>query len=120
MRIFANCGTFVTRKKTTIVDMDANIQAALAEKYEKAVESTRPMNGQIWLTNDAMNATDPENPVLVPTMADQFNRENSRWKKQGYRIYKHVSPAPAPTEAKKVGKKPAGNDNPPADIIGEA
>lgn len=87
--------------------MDANIQTALAEKYEKQVKTTRPMNGQIWLTNDAMNAKDPANPVLVVTMAAQFNRENSPFKKQGYRLYKHERIAPVPAEAKKVKTKPS-------------
>lgn len=81
----------------------------IQEKYAKATAGKRQNLNMVWLTNERMNASDPENPVLVEVPVKQFEREGSYWKKQGYSKFTPAKPAPAPVEAKPVK---AGNSEP--------
>lgn len=81
----------------------------LQEKYIQVTAKARPNLNNVWLTNERMNASDPENPVLVEVPVRQFEREGSHWKKQGYTKFTPAKPAPAPVEAKVVK---AGNSEP--------
>ena len=74
----------------------------LQEKYNKLTNGKRHNQNNVWLTNERMNAQDPENPVLVEVPAHQFEKEGSQWKKQGYARFIPSKPAPAPVEAKAV------------------
>lgn len=84
-----------------IVNMD------IQEKYLKITNGKRHNQNNIWLTNERMNAQDPDNPVLVEVPALQFEKEGSQWKKQGYSKFSPTKPAPAPVEAKAVKTKEA-------------
>lgn len=72
----------------------------LQEKHAQVTKNKRQFAANIWLTNEAMNENDPENPVLVDVPAVQFERDGSYWKKQGYTKFTPSKPAPAPIEAK--------------------
>ena len=72
----------------------------LQEKYAQATAKKRPNPNMVWLTNEQMNARDPENPTLVEVPVRQFARPGNSWVKQGYTKFTPAKPAPAPVEAK--------------------
>lgn len=85
---------------------DAKTYASIGEKFEDITKPPyRKRSGTVWLTNDADNARNPENPVLVEVEEKQFRRPNSPFVKQGYRVYVHQKAVPSPVEAKAVPKQ---------------
>lgn len=77
----------------------------IQEKYKAIVSKSRPMQGMIFLKNDAMTAQDPDNPVLIQVPEVQFTIKNSPFAKQGYTRYVHQEPVSEPVEAKRAKTK---------------
>ena len=73
------------------------------EKYKALSENTRVQRGVSWYGNHAMDENLPEgNFTLVQIADDQYNREGSPFKEQGYIKYVPQVETKAPVEAKKV------------------
>lgn len=76
----------------------------LQEKYLSIPERIRARPRQVWLTNEDMNAMNPDNPVLISISHDKWADPRNPYKKQGYSQF-HPSTAPAPVEAAPATKR---------------
>lgn len=73
------------------------------EKYKFLSENTRQQRGVSWYKNPDMDENLPDgNFTLVQILDEQYNRENSPFKEQGYVKYIPQAEIKPPVEARKV------------------
>ena len=89
--------------------------ATIHEKYAEVTKKTRLQRGLSWYENPSMTADMPDgNFVLIQIPDDQYNRENSAWKDQGYIKYVPQIATPLPVEARRVLDEKPERDEPKA------
>lgn len=76
-----------------------SIESSLQRKYAELSAKSRPRRSMVWLTNDAENLRNPDNPVLIEVSAEAWTGKSKAYQKQGYRKFESAAKAPDPVEA---------------------